>query len=177
LGEAAKKGTRLMSREREAATAPVARAAERVLTREWAASVRLGHIVPLTAPERKNVVLRCHLVEAPSGTPATVIVKRAGRRGYDPDDPGSPAWLLFNEWAGSTFACRLPGDGRGGPQVYGGDRLIGVLVLEDVAGEIARRWPDEAEGVPVCPALLPDALGRGPTTSQPSPLPRQEGRY
>lgn len=56
-------------------------------------------------------------------------------RGYDPDDPASPAGLLFNEWAGSAFACRLPGDGRAGPEVYGGDRLAGVLVLEDVAGE------------------------------------------
>ncbi|MGI8916737.1 MAG: hypothetical protein ACR2JY_23685 [Chloroflexota bacterium] len=124
-----------MSAEQETQMPLVARSAEGILAGVWGGPVDVGGVTPLTSPERKNLVLRCHLAEAPTSAPATVIVKQAGRRGYDPDDPASPAWLLFNEWAGSAFVSRLPGDRPGGPHVYGGDREAGILVLEDVAGD------------------------------------------
>ncbi len=124
-----------MGVERDGQTIAVAQTAERVLAGIWGEAVHFGDAVPLTAPERKNLVLRCHLIEAPSGAPATVVVKQAGMRGYDADDPTSPAWLLFNEWAGEQFVSRLSGDPFVGPRVYGGDRIAGILVVEDIGGD------------------------------------------
>lgn len=85
--------------------------------------------------ERRSLVWRLRLADELD--PGSVIVKQArrdGQRPYDPDaaDPDGPASLLFNEWAALAFL-----NGRSGlrgltPRLLGGDRELGLLVIEDL---------------------------------------------
>ena len=95
-----------MSDDRVTHLLAVARVTERVLASRWSGTVTVGNITLLTLPERKYLVLRCWLSEAPADAPPTVIVKQAGTRGYDPDDPTSPAWQFW--WTGSKRSIAVP---------------------------------------------------------------------
>jgi len=69
----------------------------------------------------------------PQPPAASVIVKIARREqsgvAYDPDAPGpNPARRFFGEWAALEFLSTWPGLA---PRFYGGDRVAGVVVLED----------------------------------------------
>ena len=92
-------------------------AAERVLSEAWGNPVRLGVAERQSGKMNRSRVLRCPVVEAPAGAPATVIVKCVqgdGGQAYDPQEaqPGSPAARLFNEWAATQFLSSLPAEPR-----------------------------------------------------------------
>jgi phosphotransferase family enzyme len=89
----------------------------------------------LSAPERRNLVLRCSFDRAqfdrPQGGRSSVIIKQAAR-GYAPEDASH--WdtrRLFNEWAGTAFLSTLPGEAHA-PRFLAGDRALGFVVLEDL---------------------------------------------
>jgi hypothetical protein len=112
-------------------------AAERVLSAAWGGPVRLGTGDRQSGTMARSRVLRCPVVEAPAGAPATVIVKCVlgdGRATYDPEESqaGSPASRLYNEWAATQFLSSLPADPPLSGRVYGGDRAEGLIVLEDL---------------------------------------------
>jgi len=144
----------------------VAEAAERILGRAGGAAVRLTRWEPLRGGDRSKV-WRARVHGGPADTPASVVVKTAvaaDREDYDPDADGTgPAWRLFNEWASLELLGRLAPERRLAPRLYGGDRAVGVLVLEDVrAGAGLDRLllgddPDAAEDAMVGHA---GALGR-----------------
>ncbi len=80
---------------------------------------------------------RIAVTDAPAGSPATVIVKRARAEPGLPIDPdsiqGNPAQPLLEEWAGLAFLNDvLPPDSGLVPQFYGGDRAACVIVFEDL---------------------------------------------
>ena len=83
-----------------------------------------------------SVVVRCSVVGSSSDFPASVIVKktREDEFRYYPDSsetPNSAHWL-FSDWAASEFLNRLPSDIPFSPQLYGGSREFGLIVLEDL---------------------------------------------
>jgi len=102
--------------------------------------------------------LRFTTVDGSSDTPTTVIVKCVARDGdpYDPDAADGPAWWLFNDWAGLYFLDQLAGEQSPAARFYGGDRRVGLLVLEDL-GAVAHL---DALLLGNDPALAEDALRR-----------------
>src|SRR5207302_5220465 len=113
------------------------RAAEKVLTRRFGGTVRLEEADTLGGTVTRSRVLRCRLLEAPGSSPETVIVKRFfGPEGsvYDPTDGkhSSPAWRLYNEWAGLQFLNRRSPEAALCAHPLGVDAAAGLLVLEDL---------------------------------------------
>src|SRR5919197_539258 len=119
--------------QRDTYTAALAPLIERVLANSLGRPVRLGQIERVSEPERRNQLLRCHLVDAPSGAPATVMVKRRRPADYNPDDHASWATRgLFRDWAGLQFLTEIGPEVVGSPRFYGGDRAAGFVVMEDL---------------------------------------------
>ena len=117
---------------------PVLPAVEESLLEHFGGPVHLSEPEPLTGSNRSRVA-RCRVLEGPSTAPGTVIIKRAGGAGndadvYNPDQssPMSPAWRLFNDWAGTQFLSSLPGETALAPRFYCGSRALGFIVLEDL---------------------------------------------
>jgi len=107
--------------------------AERVLAGRWGAAVRLGKVERLSEQRRRNLLLRCEVLEGPADAPHSVMVKRARQRKYDPDDSKSRSAVgLFRDWAGLEFLGSLYGTWGTSPEFYGGDREAGFFVMEDL---------------------------------------------
>ncbi|HZT40676.1 MAG TPA: phosphotransferase [Chthonomonadaceae bacterium] len=111
-------------------------AAERILSGALGGPVRLEDAVVLRASDH-SAVLRAALLSGPSQAPRSVILKRAGGDAQTPYDPEEgkvwgPAWRLFNDWAGAHLLTTVGGDPLNGPRLYGGDRTLGLIVLEDL---------------------------------------------
>ncbi|GAC1345438.1 MAG: hypothetical protein NVS4B7_10110 [Ktedonobacteraceae bacterium] len=108
--------------------------AERVLSEAFGGTVHLGEGENLQGGLR-SLVYRFNILEGPSHTPASVIVKQVKSTedaSYDPDSPTIPAWTLFNEWASLQFLEEIANEAAFGPRFYGGDRAAGLLVVEDL---------------------------------------------
>jgi hypothetical protein len=117
--------------------------AERVLSAAFEGDVRLGGGEAL---KERTHVSRFAVLDGPPSAPASVIVKRARLwegETYNPDStqPYSPAWRLFNDWAGLQFLTRVAGAESVAPRFYGGDRAAGLFVMEDLG---AGASPDQA---------------------------------
>ncbi len=119
-------------------------AVERVLAARFGGPVRLS-LGPQTlsgGSEDRSHVWRCLvLAGAPAGAPASVIVKGVivkGVEGYDARDAAwnSPAWRLFNDWAGGQFLSGLASHESLTPVFLGGDKTSGVIVLEDLLEDL-----------------------------------------
>lgn len=109
-------------------------AAQRILSQRFQGPINLMAGEKLKGSDRSYVV-RCHITEGPSGLPSTVIVKRAlahGDEKYDPDASSGAAVRLFDEWAGLQLLGECFGGDSPVPGFFGGDREIGVMVMEDV---------------------------------------------
>ncbi len=138
--------------------------AERVLTDRFGTAVRLGEVQQISEPRRRNLLLRCRVLDGPLAAPMSVILKRARQRGYDPDDLKSrPAVGLFRDWAGLEFLNSLGDERLASPQFYGGDREAGFFLMEDFGGS------QDLDHVLTCGSaeqarhallLLAEALGR-----------------
>jgi len=81
---------------------PLLRAAERVLAQTWEHEVRLGQGTRLTAPGRRNLLLRCPVLSG--GGPASLIVKQVTTAAVsllqaDPWD----VQRFCSDWAGVQF--------------------------------------------------------------------------
>ncbi|GAB5442586.1 MAG: hypothetical protein Fues2KO_29350 [Fuerstiella sp.] len=110
-----------------------ANVAAKVLSQHFGTSVEITRIDRLSGPLRRNLVLRCHLSNGSSELPATVMLKQAAQRRYEPDDAQSRAAVgLFRDWAGLQFLNATPGCETVAPRFFGGDRDAGILLLEDL---------------------------------------------
>jgi len=108
--------------------------AERLVSKALSAETKISAGEQLQDGLRAQVY-RFHLRERSSQLPASVIVKQVkttARAPYDPDRAAVPAWTLFNEWASLQFLNELAPAARFGPRFYGGDRTLGLLVIEDL---------------------------------------------
>lgn len=113
--------------------AEVAASVATVLSRAWNGPVSLGNAYRL----RGDRVLRLDIADAPGDAPASVVVKRAYQepeRPYDPDstDPRNPSSEFLREWANTRLLSEMPGAGEYAVRLYGGDREVGLFVIEDL---------------------------------------------
>jgi len=119
------------------ATQLILRAAEEVLARRFGGPVRLDEADAFGGTVTRSGVMRGRLLEGPGGAPETVIVKRLFPPDGSADDPAdgkhsSPAWRLFNEWAGLEFLRQRCAGEALAAQALGADPVAGLLVLEDL---------------------------------------------
>lgn len=110
--------------------APVVAAAERALSRQRSRNVRLGDVERLSEDDRRNLLLRCRDLDG--GPRATVIIKKVVADAYNPDDICSwDTTRFFSDWTGAEFLSAVLPVPRS-PLYYGGDRELGLFVLEDL---------------------------------------------
>ena len=119
-------------------TGSLQKAAEAVLTDAWGGGpVRLDTPELLRKPGYRNQIVRFVVADAPTGSPATIIVKTAQgtpEAQFDPenDTTESPAWRFYNEWAGNRFLNGIQTLSPLNAQIYGGNASAGIIVLEDL---------------------------------------------
>jgi hypothetical protein len=111
--------------------------AEQLLEQSFGSAVQLDLAQAPEGGSQRSKLLRCQVLDGPSASPTSVIVKSAyiepGHK-VDADAGNHPARAFLNEWASLEFLTRL--STRGGdllaPQLYGADRAAGLLVMEDL---------------------------------------------
>ncbi|HMP39195.1 MAG TPA: phosphotransferase [Roseiflexaceae bacterium] len=108
-------------------------AAQTLLSATLTTPVRLSRAERLTDEDRRNVVLRCMVNDAPYGQPASVIIKQVVSEQYHPDDTDSwDVQRFFRDWAGAQFLTMIAPQAAHGPRFYAGDRAQGFVMLEDL---------------------------------------------
>lgn len=108
--------------------------AQDILSARFRGPVLLGNGSSFEASGR-SILLRLDVVDGPSAMPRSIIVKRASCRPnerFEPLSSQGSAVPLFNDWAGLEFLGSLPGDSMLVPRCYGGDRALGMVVMEDL---------------------------------------------
>jgi hypothetical protein len=115
------------------------RAAENILAARYGGTPRLT-VTDTLREKSRNRVLRCAVEEATADTPVSVIIKSVdgeGDHAYNPenDAPDGTAWRFYNEWAGNAFLDRLNLDPPVSAGLIGGNRVAGLIVLQDLGSE------------------------------------------
>ncbi|HEX5690368.1 MAG TPA: hypothetical protein VFX76_10225 [Roseiflexaceae bacterium] len=109
--------------------------AARVLAQAFGGPVRVrAESSPEGGSGRANL-FRCSVLDGPSGAPTSAIVKRVNvepGETYDPAAIDGPASRLFNEWASLQFLSTIAPEAQLAPRFYGGDRAVGLIVMEDL---------------------------------------------
>lgn len=76
------------------------------------------------------MLLRCH---SPSDSvPPSLIIKKVAANSYNPEDTNWDTTRFFNDWIGAQFLSTIPSKFKHSPRFYGGDRNLGLIILEDV---------------------------------------------
>jgi hypothetical protein len=61
------------------------------------------------------------------------MIKKVEAKPYNPEDADSwDRMRFFSDWIGSQFLSSIPGKFKHSPYFYGGDRNLGLIILEDV---------------------------------------------
>ncbi|HEY9643441.1 MAG TPA: phosphotransferase [Coleofasciculaceae cyanobacterium] len=101
-------------------------------------STAVGHPIQLTQVEfisergRRNLLLRCHC-SSDSGLPPSLMIKKVEAKSYNPNNPNSWDTLrFFRDWIGAQFLSTISEQYPHSPRFYGGDRRLGLIILEDV---------------------------------------------
>jgi hypothetical protein len=107
-------------------------AAEQVLSTVVGSQIQFTRVERLSEGGRRNLLLRCYLPSS-SNLPSSLIIKKVEASSYHPEDPNSWDTIRFsNDWMGSQFLSALPSQFKHSPHFYGGDRAVGLIILEDV---------------------------------------------
>lgn len=112
------------------------KAAERLLARRFGGKARIEGYDTLRGEDSRSLVLRLRLESG--GGPSTAILKE----GHQPDGSrfkpeetafGTPAARFHNDWSGLMLLNDVQRKGAPiVPSVYGADRKLGVLLIEDL---------------------------------------------
>lgn len=106
--------------------------AEQILSKVIGCQIKFTRVERLSEGGRRNLLLRCH-TPSTGGLDLSVIIKKVGAKSYNPEDATSSDTLrFFNDWIGSQFLSTLPSPFKHSPHFYGGDRTVGLIILEDV---------------------------------------------
>jgi hypothetical protein len=106
-------------------------AAEGILSTVLNNNIEIVKIERLTEKGRRNLLLRC-FIDPINGLPSSFIIKKVETKNYNPDDADGDIRRFFNDWAGSQFLNTIPNNSQHSPFFYGGDRNLGLIVIEDV---------------------------------------------
>jgi hypothetical protein len=107
-------------------------AAEGILSTALSNNIQIGEIKRLTEEGRRNLLLRC-FIDPINGVPSSFILKKVETENYNPDNADSgDTRRFFNDWTGSQFLNAIPNNFQHSPYFYGGDRNLGLIVIEDV---------------------------------------------
>lgn len=107
--------------------------AENVLCKAFGGAVRLKMETEFDTD--RATVLRCCVVESPSGIPQSVVVKRAlttDGTEFHPNSPDEMVPQFFNDWAGLEFLSEISDGNSPAAQFYAGDWEKGLMVIEDL---------------------------------------------
>ncbi|MEL6442513.1 MAG: hypothetical protein AAFQ80_25135 [Cyanobacteria bacterium J06621_8] len=105
--------------------------AEKILSNATGAKIQITNCDRLTKDGRRNLLLRC-FIEPLDDLPMSFIIKKVEGE-YDPDNAKSwDTQRFFNDWVGSQFLNNLSTEFQHSPRFYGGDRTVGLIVIEDV---------------------------------------------
>ena len=129
---------------------PLLRAAERVLAQTWGHEVRLGQGTCLTAPGRRNLLLRCPVLSG--GGPASLIVKQVTTAAASLHQADTWDVQRFcRDWAGAQFLSAVQDQAPHSPRFYGGNREAGFILLEDLGAHASLVEPlmngEEADAI------------------------------
>ena len=105
-------------------------ATERLLSKVWKDRIRISQVERLTEKGRRNLLLRC-FIHPVSGLPSSFIVKKVEAQ-YNRDRTDWDIKRFFNDWTGSQFLNTISSEFQHSPILYGGDRNLGFIVIEDV---------------------------------------------
>lgn len=118
--------------------------AREALSRACGGSVSLALQDPIRATWGRHTLLRCNVADAPPEAPGSVIVKAAVEANG----------AVFNEWAALQFANSIPEVAPLVPDLYAGDAMNQLIVIEDLgAGPLLRRLLQAGPDLAV-PALI-----------------------
>jgi Phosphotransferase enzyme family len=107
-------------------------AVARALSGRFGRAVGVGTVTEISAPERRNLLLRCSVEPSGRDVPATVIVKHV-RGDYDPARLDSWDTIRFlRELCGASFLDVPTTSGAHLPRFFGGDVELGFVLLEDL---------------------------------------------
>ena len=106
-------------------------AAEQILSTALNCQIRIDRLERMTEAGRRNLLLRCW-IEPLDNLPASFIIKKV-EGDYSPDRYDSAdTKRIFNDWIGTQFLNTVSPELRHSPRFYGGDRRLGLIVIEDV---------------------------------------------
>ena len=111
---------------------PLRIAAEQILESALGDRIKINEIERLTETGRRNLLLRCS-IHPVNGLPSSFILKKVETENYSPDDV--ELWdtrRFFYDWVGTQFLNKISSRFEHSPRFYGGDRDLGLIVLEDV---------------------------------------------
>ena len=109
--------------------------AEEILSDAFSGRVELGKADSL---DNRQNVSRFGVLSGPEGCPSSVVVKRPALEEGKIYDPKSRVWTnrgFFNDWAGLQFSSEIFDAPIPVPQLYGGSRNKGLIVIGDLGNE------------------------------------------
>lgn len=92
--------------------------------------IKIDKIERLTEKGRRNLLLRC-FTKPINNLPSSFIIKKVETQNYNPDNIDWNTRRFFNDWIGTQFLNRISNI-QHSPDIYGGDRDLGFIVIEDV---------------------------------------------
>lgn len=107
-------------------------AAEVILREAWSGDVRLDPVGETLAYHAWPTVIRAHVTTAPRPVDSVIVKTYRSWAPYEPSRPGGPASGLFAEWAALAFLHDRMASEDAVAKLYGGDRALGVIVLQDL---------------------------------------------
>ena len=117
-------------RIRESESFELVVATERLLSKVCKDRIHISQVERLTEKGRRNLLLRC-FIHPVSGLPSSFIVKKVEAQ-YNRDRTNWDTKRFFNDWTGSQFLNTISSEFQHSPILYGGDRDLGFIVIEDV---------------------------------------------
>lgn len=112
--------------------------------------MRLGQGIRLTAPGRRNLILRCPVLSGRG--PVSLILKQVTSAAASLHQ--ADAWdvqRLCSDWVGAQFLSTMQDQAPHSPRFYAGDREVGFILLEDLGAHASLVEPllngEEADAV------------------------------
>lgn len=109
---------------------PLCIAAEQILSIKLNTQIQIKRLERITEAGRRNLLLRCWIDPA-DNLPNSFILKKV-EGNYDPESNLADTRRLFNDWVGTQFLNSVSSESIHSPRFYGGDRRLGLIVIEDV---------------------------------------------